>query len=145
SYRPSSESLDGRFRKIEVKLDRANLRVQTRAGYFALPDTSEVPLTPGDFAALRALESKPLPPAFDFQSKAFRFRSGEGTSQYSIAFEVPIRNLTATSEATEKRQRYQASLLALVKNPQGEVLARISRDVPAYVSDQNVAALRSDY
>ncbi len=145
SYRPSSDILDGRFRKIEVKLARNDLRVQTRAGYFALPDTAEVPLTPGDLAALRALEVKPLPHAFDFQSKAFRFRSGDGTSQYSIAFEVPIKNLTATPEAAEKRQRYHASLLALVKNEQGEILARVSRDVPSYVADQNVAAVRSDY
>ena len=145
SYRPSLEILDGRFRKIEVKLARADLRVQTRGGYFALPDTAEVPLTPGDLAALRALGATARPHAFDFQSKAFRFRSEDGTSQYSIAFEVPIRNLTATPEAAEKRQRYHASFLALVKNPQGEIMARVSRDVPAYVSDQNVAALRSDF
>ena len=35
SYPPTSERDDGHFRKIEVKLTRPGLRVDTRSGYFA--------------------------------------------------------------------------------------------------------------
>lgn len=142
SYQPASKTEDGHFRKIEVKLARADLRVQTRSGYFAIPDTG--PLTPEDIAGLRALDTRPLPHAFDFQSKAFRFRSDAGTSQYAIAFQVPISNLTATPEPSQKKQRFHASLLALVKNSQGDIVEKVSKDVPSEVSDQYVAKVRAD-
>jgi VWFA-related protein len=145
SYRPATDREDGHYRKIEVKLAWSDGRVQTRSGYFAVPESADNPLAAADLAGLRALNTTPLPHAFDFQSKAFRFRSEDGTSQYSIAFEVPISNLTATSDAAQKKQRFHASLLALVKNDKGEVVERISRDVPSEVPDANVAALRSDF
>jgi VWFA-related protein len=144
SYRPTSEIEDGHFRKIEVKLAKPDLRVQTRSGYFAVPETDSDPLTGADMAGLRALDSQPLPHAFDFQSKAFRFRSDKGISQYAIAFEVPISNLTATPELAEKKQRFHASLLALVKNAQGDIVARVSKDVPSEVADEYVPRLRAD-
>jgi VWFA-related protein len=145
SYRPAIDQEDGHYRKIEVKLAWSDGRVQTRSGYFAVPESADNPLTPADLAGLQALNTKPLPHAFDFQSKAFRFRSEDGSSQYSIAFEVPIANLTATPDAAQKKQRFHASLLALVKNDKGEVVERVSRDVPSEIPDTNVAALRSDY
>jgi len=144
AYRPASTINDGHFRKIEVKLTQANLRVQTRSGYFAVPETGENPLTPGDFAGLRALDTKPLPHAFGFGSKAFRFRSDKSTSQYAIAFEVPISNLTATAEATAQKHRFHASLLALVKNEEGEIVERLSKDVTSDVPDRSLQMLRAD-
>src|ERR1035438_8653067 len=53
AYPPKSERDDGHFRKIEVKLARAGLRVETRNGYFAVPDPGQ-PLTPEEMAGLRA-------------------------------------------------------------------------------------------
>ena len=145
SYRPTSEREDGHFRKIKVKLARPDLRVQTRGGYFAVPDRGGDPLTAADLAGLRALDTTPLPHGFEFDSRAFRFRSENGLTQYAIAFQVPIANLTATPEADQKKHKFHASLLALVKNAQGEIVDRISRDVPSDVSDAYVPALRSDF
>jgi hypothetical protein len=36
TYNPHIEKYDGSFRKIEVRAKRPNLRVQSRAGYFAV-------------------------------------------------------------------------------------------------------------
>jgi VWFA-related protein len=144
AYRPASVLNDGHFRKVEVKLARADLRIETRGGYFAVPETSDGALTAGDFAGLHALDTKPLPHAFDYGSRAFRFRSENGTCQYAIAFEVPIANLTATAEAADKKHRFHASLLALVKNAQGEIVERVSKDVPSEIPDNYLPALRSE-
>jgi hypothetical protein len=142
AYRPATPSSDGHFRKIEVKLSRADLRVETRTGYYAVPETGEGPLVPGDFGALQALDTKPQPHAFDFNSKAFRFRQEKGKSQYAIAWEVPIANLTATPEGNA--QRYHAYLLALIKNAQGDIVNRITKDVPSEVSTSSLPALRKE-
>lgn len=144
SYRPGSEIEDGHFRKIEVKLAKPDLRIQTRSGYFAVPDDGRDPLTPAEMAGLRALDAKPLPHTFDFQSKAFRFRSDKAGSQYAIAFEVPISNLTGTPEPAEKKQRFHASLLALVKDSRGEIVERVSKDVTSEVLEEHVARLRAE-
>jgi VWFA-related protein len=144
AYRPASPTSDGHFRKIDVKLNKPELRVQTRAGYYAVPDTGEGPLTAGDMGALEALDKNPLPFDFGFESKAIRFRSAKGTAQYVIAFELPIANLTATAEANVKKHRYHAYLFALVKNAQGDIVDRISKDVPSDVADNYLAGLTSE-
>jgi VWFA-related protein len=136
AYRPALLSNDGHFRKIEVRLNKPDLRVETRTGYFAVPETGEGPLTPGDFGALQALDAKPH--AFDFTSKAYPFRNTN-----AIAWEVPIANLTGTPEPPAKH-RYHAYLLALVKNAQGEVVARVSKDVSSEVADNLLPALNRE-
>jgi VWFA-related protein len=141
TYQPTGEGYDGRFRKVEVKLARTDLQARTRSGYFSLPETHADSLGAGDMAGLRALNTNPLPHAFDFQSQALRFRSENGTSQYAVVFNVPIANLTATPEPGAGKHRYHASLLALAKNSQGQVEDWFSRDVPSDVSDQYVPSL----
>ena len=142
AYPPKTARDDGHFRKIEVKLARANLHVETRSGYFALPDAAAHPLSPEEIAGLRALDTQPRPHAFNFLSRAYRFGDSGGATQYAIAFELPIANLTATAEEAAHRHRLHASLFAVVKNAQGDIVDRFSKDVPSEVSDDRLAAVR---
>jgi len=144
AYPPSSDNYDGHFRKIEVKLTRPGLHAETRSGYFAVPDTGEGPVSPEEMAGLRALATRPSPHAFDFLLRAYRFRETGARTQYSIAFEMPISNLTATPEPLAKEHLLHASLLALVKNAQGQIVDRVSKDVPSEVSDDRLAGVRSE-
>ncbi|HEX3742554.1 MAG TPA: VWA domain-containing protein [Bryobacteraceae bacterium] len=144
SYPPRTERDDGHFRKIEVKLARPGLRVETRSGYFAVPDIPGHPLTPDEMAGLRALDTHPLPHDFNFLSRVYRFRDAGGRTQYSIAFEMPILHLTATPEEAAHTHRLHVSLLALVKNADGEIVDRVSKDVPSEVSDGRLAAVRAE-
>jgi VWFA-related protein len=142
AYPPASEREDGHFRKIEVKLSRPGLHVETRSGYFAVPDTGEGPVTPAEMAGLKALDTQPRPHAFDFLSRAYRFRDTGGKAQYAIAFEMPTSNLTATPAEAGQKHRLHASLLALVKNAQGQIVERVSKDVPSEVSDDRLPAVQ---
>jgi hypothetical protein len=144
AYPPKAERDDGHFRKIEVKLARAGLRVETRSGYFAVPDTGHA-LTPEEMAGLRALDTQPRPHAFDFLSRAYRFRDSGGHRQYAIAFEMPISNLTASAEEGAHRRRLHVSLLALVKNADGVIVDRVSKDVPSEVSDEQFERVRWEF
>jgi VWFA-related protein len=51
TYAPSAENFDGHFRKLEVKLAVAGLRVQSRAGYYALPLVDGATIAPYEMAA----------------------------------------------------------------------------------------------
>jgi VWFA-related protein len=138
SYRPTNPSADGHFKKVDVKLARANLHAETRSGYYAVPDTGEGPLAPGDFAALDAINAKAH--AFDYRSRAFRF----GKERYAIAWEVPIASLKSTPDPARGVQRYHSHLLALVKDEHGEIVERVTKDVPAEVADQLVPVLSQE-
>ncbi len=143
TYRPRSEKLDGHLRRVEVRVSRPGLTVQSRTGYFAVPDTGAAPSQASfETAAFAALAAQQPPHAFDFQSRAYRFRPGETATDSVIAFEFPGSSLSATSVPERQKYKVHYSLLALVKDPGGQVVAKLSRDFPAEIDEAQWTALR---
>ena len=142
-YHPSSAVYDGHFRKIEVKLARADLTAQNRGGYFAMPDIrGSGSLTPVEIAGLTVLNTHPLPQAFAFHAQAFHFRPG-GTSQCAVAFELPAAGLTATPQPERKTHRLHAALLAIVRDNSGQVVDKFSQDTPYEIPDDKLAVIQA--
>ncbi len=143
-YHPTADKYDGRLRKIEVKLARADLTVETRQGYFALPDTPDsTPLTPLDMAALMMLNAQPRRHDFDFRAAAFQFRPGAESAQYAVSYEVPFSSLTATPVPDQKRHHLHLALFALVKDASGQVVDKFSQDAPYDIPDDKLSALEA--
>jgi len=142
-YRPSDTKYDGRLRKIEVKLAKAEYTVESRNGYFALPYLGGQPsLTPYEMAGLNVLNSPaPLPHTFDFRTAAFSFRPGDNSLSAAV-FELPVSSLTATAEPEQKRHRLHASLFALVKDADGQIVDKFSQDAPYEIPDDKLAGLQ---
>jgi hypothetical protein len=90
---------------------------------------------PAARAALDALDTHPLPNDFEFGVRAVRFPAEDGAAQYAIAFEVPKSNLTAKAMPVEKKHSLHAHLVALVRDAQGDVVERVSRELRADASD----------
>src|ERR1700690_138411 len=142
AYHSTAEKYDGRLRRIEVKLARADLTVETRLGYFALPALPGAPsLTPVDVAGLMMLNAQPRPHAFNFRSAAFQFRPEGETSQYAVSYEVPTSSLTVTAQPQLKRHHVPVSVFALVKDSSGQVIDKFSQDAPFEIPDDRMAAL----
>ena len=142
-YRPSLDKYDGHFRKIEVKLARADWKAESREGYFAIPDKggSEA-LRPFEIAGLMTLNTEPRPHAFEFRSAAFQFRPG-ANSQSAIVFEFPGAALTAVPELAQKKQRLHASLFAVVKEPDGQIVDTFGKDFLYEVPDDQLARIQA--
>jgi len=139
-YKPSSDIYDGRLRTVNVKPMRADLNVESRKGYFALPVLGSSPdLTASEVAGLGALGLKPPPHAFEFKAAAYQFRPAAANSQNDMVFEIPAANLTATPEPALKRHRMHVALLALVKDSSGQVVDKFSQDSPYEIPDENLA------
>jgi VWFA-related protein len=144
TYKPTSDKYDGRLRTIEVKTARADLSVQSRTGYYALPPLGPSPeLAPYEMAALAALNVPTPPKAFELRSAAYQFRPSSTGSQDAIAFEVPAANLTATPEPLQNRHHIELALLALVKDSTGQVIDKFSQDSPYDIADDKLAAARN--
>ncbi|MGA2134850.1 MAG: VWA domain-containing protein [Bryobacteraceae bacterium] len=129
SYVPTSQNYDGHFRKIEVQVTRPGAQVQTRTGYFALPTLAGEVLQPFEMTALNALNTKPQPKAFEYRAQALPFRGAHDAVQYSMVFQVPLQNLSYRENKQSAKLRTHISLLALWKDADGQVAAKVSRDL----------------
>lgn len=143
-YHPNIEKFDGRLRKIDVKLSRPDWQVESRTGYFAMPDIKGWgPLTPEESTGLAVLNAQPRPHAFDFDVASFSFR-GQGSGPHAtLAFQLPGMKLGAMAEPERRAHKVEVSLFALVRDANGQVVDKYSVDTPYTIPDANLAAVRS--
>jgi len=144
-YHPTSTKYDGHLRKIEVKLARNDLQVESRTGYFAMPDLKgSGPLTPVESTGLAVLNAEPRPHSFDFHIAAYHFQKDGSNSQSALAFELPSMKLGATADPARKIHKFEVSLLALIRDANGQIVDKYSLDQPYFIQDANLAAVRAD-
>ena len=144
AYTPTSTNYDGHFRKIEVRVSRPKVTVQTRSGYFALPELNGIPLQPYELLALNAINAHPSPTGFPFRVALMKFRPSEQGVAYEVAFEVPVSGLKAVTNPKTGKTRIQASLVALIHNSSGDVVGKISREMAREVPSADFARNSND-
>jgi VWFA-related protein len=146
SYTPQIDKYDGSFRKISVRIARADVKVQTRNGYFALPFLEGQALFPYEMPMLNALNTMPLARAVPFHSTAMHFQKVAAGVQTAIVMDVPMESITPIVDEPNRTFRTHLSVLALVKNQQGEIVQKLSQDVPLqYPLDKLDAAKQSHF
>ncbi|HUB81556.1 MAG TPA: VWA domain-containing protein [Bryobacteraceae bacterium] len=144
-YRPTTVKLDGRFHRIEVKVAHPDYQVETRSGYYAMPELKDSgPMTATENTDLAVLNVTPRPHAFDFHVNAYHFQQDGASPVESVAFELPGNKLGSTADPARKLHKFDISLLALVRNSDGEVVDKYSLEKPYYIPDANLAAARSE-
>lgn len=145
AYAPSATNYDGHFRKIQVRIDRPHVAVQTRSGYFAVPDINGEPLRPFEMAALNAINARPEPTDFPYQASLLRFRPKAAAVDYEMAFDVPMSSLRMVTNPNTGKGQLRVSLVALIHKPDGEVVGKVSRDLLREVSAQELASTGGDH
>lgn len=128
SYAPVNTSLDGSFRKIEVTVTRPGATVFARSGYYAVPLVNGRQVYPFEVATLKAINTKPDLHQFDFHATTLEFRPGAVRNQYAFIFQAPTRDLTVTTD--EKWAKVHLCVTALIKDGKGQVVDKISKDIP---------------
>jgi VWFA-related protein len=131
TYNPGIENYDGRFRKTHVEVTRKDLVVQARNGYFALPVNVRGPaVLPYEFALLKALDSTPAPAGLEYRSGVLRLKPAADGTKAIVMVEVPMSGVTFTENVTAKTFKMRLSTVALVKDEKGEVVQKLSNDLP---------------
>jgi len=128
SYSPRDLSMNGAFRKIEVKVSRPGATVFARSGYYAVPVLNGHQIYPFEVATLKALNTTPALHQFNFHSASFQFRPGAERTRLAFVFQAPLRDLTVTRNG--QWEKVHVCVTALIKNDQGQVVEKISRDIP---------------
>lgn len=132
TYAPKNQTLDGRFRQINVKVTRGGLDVQTRRGYYALPSTGSSPVLDYEAPALAAMGNAAMNnasgnDAFELRSLAFNFPGPGGVGLTSVLAEVPAGAFTYTPNPDKKTYGADFTIISLIKNENGQVIAKLSR------------------
>ena len=143
SYAPHITAYDGKFRKITIRVDRPDIVVHSRSGYFALPQIKggqqlyayEMPL-------LNALNGPTAPHDVDFQVGAERFNDRGPKVEYMVTLEAPLKGLTFTPQPDQKSSAVDAALLAILKNSNGEIVEKFSKDFAVQVAADKVSAYK---
>ncbi|MEJ7711825.1 MAG: VWA domain-containing protein [Pyrinomonadaceae bacterium] len=134
SYAPVGHKFDGKFHTITVKVSRPNVKLQTRDGYFDLPPVggASSSILPYEMPLMATLNVAQLPRAFGYRAVALHFGGNAegGVQQHTILMEVPMSSFTFTPDTAKKVYRAQFSLMALIKNSEGRVVQKLSRDFP---------------
>src|SRR5258708_1744143 len=118
AYTPTSSTYDGRFRKIEVKVRRNHVTIQSRKGYFALPDVNGKPLLPFEANSLNAINSHTSVTALRYNVAILKFRPMQHPVEHQVAFEIPLSSLSAKADQAGK-SAVRASMFALIRNQSG--------------------------
>jgi VWFA-related protein len=143
AYTPSAKNYDGHFRRIEVRINRPHVSVQTRSGYFAVPDINGEPLQPFEMAALRAIDTRPDPVSFPYQAALLRFRPKATAVDYEMAFDVPISGLQVVMNPKTEHGQIRLSVVAIIHKLDGEVVGKIGRQLVKEVAKSDLRNLGS--
>jgi VWFA-related protein len=130
TYQPPSVTYDGRFRRIEVKIARSGIVVQTRSGYFALPSGQSTVLLAYEVPLLAALGRTDPPHDFEIRAGALHFEDSPAGREHRLIVETKVGSLKMIRDEAKKTYRIHLSLLALVKDKDGSVVERFSEDYP---------------
>ncbi len=144
SYDPQIERYDGSFRKVSVRTDVANLRVQSRSGYFALPPSmrGQAVLSAYEVPLLKALGSAPLPHSFGFETAALHFEGPNNGSTCVLVVDIPIGQLTLLQDKETKQYQGKLAYLVLIKDGQGQVVKKFHNEIPLGADASKVEAIK---
>ncbi len=143
SYNPGIANYDGSFRRIKVEAGRKDLVVQARNGYFALPvELRKSGMMPFEPPLLSALASTAPPHDIGIRSRLFRFQPSAKGVATAVVVEVPVANLEFKEDQAKHIFHARLSLVALVKDGNGSVVQKFTRDVPIQATQENLAGIR---
>ncbi len=145
AYTPSAKNYDGHFRKIQVRIARPSVTLQTRSGYFALPDINGEPLLPFEMTALHAINARPAPEEFPYQTALLRFRPTAAAVDHQMAFDLPVSSLRVVTNPKTGKGRIRVSVVAMIHKSDGEVVGKVSRDLVREVSQAELPLLGDDH
>ena len=145
AYSPTSTNYDGHFRKIEVKISRPKVTIQTRKGYYAVPDLNGEPLQPYELLALNAMNTQPARVEFPYQVSAMKFGPQENGVEYLMTFEIPLSGLKTIPDKKTGELRARAALVAFIHDSTGAIVRKVSRELVRNVASSAAGQTQSDH
>lgn len=126
TYAPSNTEFDGGFRRIEVRVKRANVEVQARKGYYAVNAAVSSPVLAYEAPALALLVGARRGVGFPLRAAGFNFPEPNRTGLVSVVVEIPQGVVTFATDAGGKTYQTDFTVVALIKDERQRVVRKLS-------------------
>ena len=126
TYSPSNSAFDGKFRTIQVKVNRPGTQVFSRKGYRAVPSSFTGGAPAYEAPAVALLDSGKLPNAFPVRAGGLVFPDAEGAI---VPLIVKVGTSSFEFEVDDAKGTYngQAAVVVRIKDQAGQVVHKASQ------------------
>jgi VWFA-related protein len=143
AYRSTDPNFDGSFRKVKIEVRRPDTNVLTRAGYYAIPPSQIVPMSPDDRKLLANFASMAANPTLPLAVQLTSFRSGEGLYLVPLAFEVAPAAIQFDQKGD--KHRLQLDVLGVVRaEGEDKILTRLGGNFDVALSPAQYESISHD-
>lgn len=142
TYDPAIANLDGGYRKTSIRVNSKEARVRDRDGYLALA-ADQMDVLPYEVPMLKALTATPLPAGVPFRSGVIRLQQGKDEVTGSLIVEVPLAGLQYAGNHASGTTAGRLAMLVQLKDAEGNVVRKYSRDLPVGAKSEQLAALQA--
>lgn len=125
AYTPSNQEMDGRFRKIEVKVDVSGAIVQYRRGYYAVDTALDEPILEYEAPAVALASRMAERRDFEMRAGVFGFPRPGAPGAAALLVDVPPGTVSYRRDGDERLSDF--TIVALVRDQQGEVVRKASQ------------------
>lgn len=125
TYTPKNQNFSGEWRQLRVRVQRPNVNVRTRSGYVAVRSVGAVPLLWHEGPALAILDQPA--PVSDVRLRAAALVFPTARTDAIVAVIVTADATELTFQPTPDRYRTDFTILARIRDAQGEVVRKASQ------------------
>ncbi|MDX6385664.1 MAG: hypothetical protein QOK48_3237 [Blastocatellia bacterium] len=143
SYRSTDQNFDGSFRKVKIEVRRPETTVLTRPGYYAIPPTQIVPLSPDDRKLMANFANMQAHPTLPLSLTLNSFRSREGVYIVPLSFEITPAEVKF--ERQGDKQRLQLEVLGVIRaEGEDKILSRLGGNFDVSLTPQQYESIVND-
>jgi VWFA-related protein len=129
TWTPDVRETDGRFRPVSVKINRPSTRVQSRAGYFAMPEAAGMEVAPFEVPLLEALSAAGKAETIPFRAQVLEFGAEAGKARRALVVEVSLDKIGCAADSESGLCNSRFAILAALKGADGTLIEKFSQDV----------------
>jgi hypothetical protein len=129
SYDPGITEYDGSFRKVKVEIGRKDAVAHARSGYLSLaPDVRASSVQPFEVPLLKAISDGLASKDVEYRASGILLQPHAEGTDVQVFVELPLRTLSPKIDAAKNTQSVHFAIAALVKDPSGEVVQKLTQD-----------------
>jgi VWFA-related protein len=142
TYTPGNDNFDGKYRAIDVKVERPGVQVFARKGYRAVRSSSLMRPPAYEAPAVAMLDSGRLPNAFPVRAGGLVFPNRQGTAVVPIIVKVNTSSLAFEVDGARATYSGQVAVVARIRDARGDVIHKLSQQYVLSGDEKDVEAAR---
>jgi VWFA-related protein len=127
TYVSKNPVYDGKFRTVDVKTKRNDLRISSRKGYYALRAAAGAPVLGFEAPAVAVLDRTKLPNDFPVRATSLRFPEPDRPGLVPVLVTVPLSAVTFKEVPDRKIYSSDFIVLIRIKDGAGTVIEKMSQ------------------